>query len=290
MATLQDRNVTLRRRTRHLPFALFVCIVVAAGGCSFQSFDYLKKGGATTTAKGGKSSTKPDGGEAGDSGGNSGELGGVDGGGMTGTGGAAGAGIDASGAGGSAGAAGDAASAGVAGASTTTPPSPMIGPWNFDTAADMSDWVVKIPSIVAASWVTQGETEPLGAMALTVSAVKDPAEGVVQTEVEYAVPLAKRDLSTRKIFFRVRAETVGLIVKIYCMGDGWAWADGGQVTIGPSWTTVGMSFAQPSFAGTGELGDYSPNSILVVGIQPSVNADPELDTKTTIWVDRIWME
>jgi hypothetical protein len=120
------------------------------------------------------------------------------------------------------------------------------------------------------TWVAEGETDPLGSLALTSTG---------DALLYFAIPPANADQSNRMLNFRLRTTTGTVLAKAYAEGTGWVWADGGTSVVGTVWMTVSVSLSTPSYMSSPT---YTATSLFRLGI--------EIPVSGTIWVDRIWLE
>jgi hypothetical protein len=175
--------------------------------------------------------------------------------------------------------AGGAINTGGTTATTTTAAAPPVGPWTFDTSPIPTEWSVNSNTpYMTASWVAEGEAEPLGSMRLdNIGQLADIARNYA------AKPL---DLSAFRINYRLRTVTGTVNVKPFAFASGnWIWADGGTVTVTDTWVTAGFTFSAPSYAGVDTSGnEYSPSAIVAIGIQV------EATSAIAVLVDRIWLD
>lgn len=163
---------------------------------------------------------------------------------------------------------------GNGGSGTAGGGSSALGPWTFDTEAEISTWLLQsqldgVPGPGTTSWIAQGEAAPPGSLV-----VKSTGE----VALWYYLSSSNGNLSNRTLCVRGRTESGTALIKVFAFSPGSQWADGGEVTMEVTWRSACLSFSAPSYKFSG----FDPTNLWTLGIQMP-NGVAEL------WIDRIWL-
>lgn len=149
-----------------------------------------------------------------------------------------------------------------------------LGPWTFDTEAEISTWLLQsqldgVPGPGTTSWIAQGEAAPVGSLV-----VKSTGE----VALWYYLSSSSGNLSGRTLCMRGRTVSGTALVKVFAFSPGSQWADGGEVTMQTTWQDACLEFSRPAY----KFSNFDPANLWTFGIQiPNSVAE--------LWIDRIWL-